>query len=85
MLSPIIKDSFKIKNGCNIYIYPSNKTSSYGVVEFDKNGRALSIEEKPKNPKSNYAVLGYIFIQMTLLKKQLKFYLLQEESLKFLL
>ena len=62
MLSPLIKESFKIKNGCNIYIYPSNKTSSYGVVEFDKKNNIKKIIEKPKKTKSNQIITGlYIF------------------------
>lgn len=44
-----------------IYAYHVLDPERYGVVEFDKNGRALSIEEKPKNPKSNYAVPGIYF------------------------
>jgi len=62
MLSPLIKDSFKIKNGCNIYIYPSNKTSSYGVVEFDKKNNIKKIIEKPKKTNSNLIITGlYVF------------------------
>ena len=62
MLSPLIKKSFKIKNGCNIYVYPSNKTSSYGVVEFDKKNNIKKIIEKPKKTKSNQIITGlYIF------------------------
>ena len=62
MLSPIIKDSFKIKNGCNIYIYPSNKTSAYGVVEFDKKNNVKKIIEKPKKTNSNQIITGlYVF------------------------
>ena len=62
MLSPLIKESFKIKNGCNIYVYPSNKTSSYGVVEFDKKNNIKKIIEKPKKTKSNQIITGlYIF------------------------
>ena len=62
MLSPIIKGSFKIKNGCNIYIYPSNKTSSYGVVEFDKKNNVKKIIEKPKKTNSNQIITGlYVF------------------------
>ena len=62
MLTPLIKESFKIKNGCNIYIYPSNKASSYGVVEFDKKNKIKKIIEKPKKTKSNQIITGlYIF------------------------
>ena len=62
MLSPLIKESFKVKNGCNIYIYPSNKTSSYGVVEFDKKNNIKKIIEKPRKTKSNQIITGlYIF------------------------
>lgn len=44
-----------------IYAYHVHDPERYGVVEFDKNGKALSIEEKPKHPKSNYAVPGIYF------------------------
>ncbi|WP_310993434.1 glucose-1-phosphate thymidylyltransferase RfbA [Aequorivita marina] len=48
-------------DGGIIYAYHVLDPERYGVVEFDKNGKALSIEEKPKNPKSNYAVPGIYF------------------------
>ncbi len=48
-------------DGGVIYAYHVLDPERYGVVEFDKNGKALSIEEKPKNPKSNYAVPGIYF------------------------
>ena len=52
-----------IKNeGATIFGYQVNDPERYGIVEFDKTGKAISIEEKPKNPKSHYAVPGlYIF------------------------
>ena len=53
MLSPLIRKSFKLKSGCNIYIYPSNKPSSYGVVEFNKKNKIKKIVEKPKKTNSN--------------------------------
>lgn len=48
-------------NGGVIYAYHVHDPERYGVVDFDENGIALSIEEKPKNPKSNYAVPGIYF------------------------
>ena len=48
-------------DGGVIYAYHVHDPERYGVVDFDENGMALSIEEKPKNPKSNYAVPGIYF------------------------
>ena len=62
MLTPLIKDSLKKKNKCNIYLYPSNKPSSYGVVEFDKKNKIKRIIEKPKKTSSNLIITGlYVF------------------------
>jgi glucose-1-phosphate thymidylyltransferase len=49
------------KNSAAIFGYPVNDPSAYGVVEFDKEGRVVSIEEKPAKPKSHYAISGLYF------------------------
>jgi glucose-1-phosphate thymidylyltransferase len=56
------KTASQKRNGATIFAYQVNDPQRYGIVEFDKNGKAISIEEKPSVPKSNYAVPGlYIY------------------------
>ena len=59
--SSVLKSVAERKEGATIFGYYVRDPREYGVVEFDENGKAISIEEKPKNPKSNYAVPGLYF------------------------
>src|SRR5207248_802179 len=61
-------------NGGVVFAYHVSDPERYGVVEFDKKGSAISIEEKPKNPRSNYAVPGLYFYDNSVIKiaKELK-------------
>lgn len=61
-LSKLLKDAVNVDKGASVFGYYVDDPERFGVVEFDECGQALSIEEKPKNPKSNYAVTGlYVY------------------------
>ena len=59
----------KIENGAVIFGYYVTDPERYGVVEFDKDGKAISIEEKPSDPKSNYALTGLYFYSNDVVEK----------------
>lgn len=60
-LVPALQRSARLEKGAEVYAYHVTDPERYGVVEFDPEGKALSIEEKPKAPRSNWAVTGLYF------------------------
>ena len=57
----MVKNAVAQNEGATVFGYYVNDPKAYGVVDFEDNGNALSLEEKPVNPKSNYAVVGLYF------------------------
>lgn len=60
-LSTLLQQSARLTTGARVFAYPVHDPERYGVVEFDAEKRAVSIEEKPSKPKSKYAVPGLYF------------------------
>ena len=59
--TPVLKNAISRRKGATVFGYQVNDPERFGVVEFDSSKKAISIEEKPKNPKSNFAVTGLYF------------------------
>ena len=71
-LTGMLKEAEARKDGATIFGYYVTNPQDFGVVEFDENGKVISLEEKPQNPKSNYAVPGLYFYDNTVVEKAKK-------------
>lgn len=67
--SRTLREAAQMQDGAIVFGYYVNDPERYGVAEFDANGKVLSLEEKPENPKSNYAVTGLYFYSNDVVKK----------------
>ena len=67
-LSTLLSRAAARKKGATVFAYPVHDPQRYGVVEFDARGKAVSLEEKPKKPKSRYAVVGLYFYDNRVVK-----------------
>lgn len=65
----ILQAAAQRQEGATIFGYYVNDPERFGIVEFDENGKAVSIEEKPENPKSNYCVTGLYFYDKSVVEK----------------
>ena len=64
-----LREAASLKDGAIVFGYYVNDPERYGVAEFDKNGKVISLEEKPAEPKSNYAVTGLYFYSNDVVEK----------------
>ena len=71
-LTPQLLKANKQDEGATIFVYPVRDPKRYGVAEFDHNRKVINLEEKPKNPKSRYAVTGIYFYDNTAVSKAKK-------------
>ncbi len=73
-LIPQLQNAYKNDKGATLFVYPVSDPWRYGIVNFNKNNEPVNIEEKPKNPSSNYAVTGIYFFDNKVIKfaKELK-------------
>lgn len=67
--SRVLNDASQFKDGAVVFGYYVNDPERYGVAEFDKSGRVISLEEKPQHPRSNYAVTGLYFYSNDVVEK----------------
>jgi len=68
-LSGMLQEAAQLNDGAEVFGYWVKDPERYGVAEFDKSGKVISLEEKPTNPKSNYAVTGLYFYDKTVVAK----------------
>ena len=67
-LSGMLREAASLDAGATVFAYPVDRPQDYGVVSFDAEGRAVSLEEKPKEPKSRFAVTGLYFYDSQVLE-----------------
>jgi glucose-1-phosphate thymidylyltransferase len=68
-MQELLNQAMNQTSGASVFAYHVQNPQSFGVVEFDKSGKAISLEEKPKQPKSNWAVTGLYFYDSSVVRK----------------